>query len=135
VKKGETLATIARRLKVSRADLAEANYLRTTSRVSTGQKLLIPRMPSAAVLARGGTNPASDAVVAAATTPTAEDSSADEATRVVHRVKAGETLYSIARKYQTTIDVLKSVNNLRTSVLKVGARLVVLARGSASGQQ
>ena len=36
VKQGETLATIARKLSVSRTDLAEANYLTTTSRVAAG---------------------------------------------------------------------------------------------------
>ena len=34
VKRGETLATIARKLRVSRTDLAEANYLKVTSRAS-----------------------------------------------------------------------------------------------------
>ncbi len=52
VKRGETLATIARKLQVSRADLAEANYLQGTARVAVGSKLFIPRMPSAALLAR-----------------------------------------------------------------------------------
>ncbi|HEX8030712.1 MAG TPA: transglycosylase SLT domain-containing protein, partial [Vicinamibacterales bacterium] len=52
VKRGETLATIARKLQVSRADLAEANYLKVTSKVAIGAKLIIPRMPSAALLAR-----------------------------------------------------------------------------------
>src|SRR5687768_27323 len=36
VKRGETLLTISRKLKVSRADLAEANYLSTRARVTTG---------------------------------------------------------------------------------------------------
>ncbi len=119
---------------MSRTDLAEANYLKTTARVSTGQKLLIPRMPSAAVLARAGSNGAPD-VVADATPAVADDSPSEEVARVVHRVKAGETLSSIARKYQTTIELLKSVNNLRTSVLKIGARLVVSTRAAASAQQ
>src|SRR5436190_16581257 len=52
VKRGETLAIIAKKLQVSRADLAEANYLKVTSRVGVGSKLIIPRMPSAALLAR-----------------------------------------------------------------------------------
>ena len=54
VKRGETLTTIARKLRVNRTDLAEANYLRVASQVPAGRKLLIPRMPSAALLARAG---------------------------------------------------------------------------------
>ena len=55
VKRGETLATIARKLRVNRTDLAEANYLRVNSRVAVGARLVIPRMPSAALLARAST--------------------------------------------------------------------------------
>jgi membrane-bound lytic murein transglycosylase D len=46
VKKGDTLATIARKLKVKRVDLAEANYLSVKSRVRPGQQLVIPRAPT-----------------------------------------------------------------------------------------
>lgn len=35
-------------------------------------------------------------------------------------VKSGDTLYSIARKYNTTVDALKSLNNLTTNTLRLG---------------
>jgi membrane-bound lytic murein transglycosylase D len=133
VKRGESLATIARKLRVSRTDLAEANYLRTTARVTAGQKLLIPRMPSAALLARAADGSADVAVADAA--PAAFEEEPAEPTRVVHRVRAGDTLYSIARRYQTTIDHLKSLNNLRSSVLQIGARLIIQTGRTANTQQ
>jgi hypothetical protein len=37
VKSGETLLTIARKLRVSRGDLAEANYLSVKARVRPGR--------------------------------------------------------------------------------------------------
>ena len=46
VKKGETLLSIAKKLRVSRSDLAEANYLSTKSQLQTGQLLIIPRAPA-----------------------------------------------------------------------------------------
>ena len=46
VKKGDTLPAIARRLKVNRTDLAEANYLSVRTRVVTGQRLVVPRAPT-----------------------------------------------------------------------------------------
>ena len=52
VKRGETLATIARKLRVSRTDLAEANYLKTSARVSVGQNLIIPQQPTVLMAAR-----------------------------------------------------------------------------------
>jgi len=42
VKGGETLAGIARKLHISRSDLAEANDLTVNARVSTGQELIVP---------------------------------------------------------------------------------------------
>lgn len=127
VKRGESLATIARKLSVSRADLAEANYLPTSARVQAGQKLLIPRMPSAALLARAASgDTANDAVAAVFEEDPAPQETAP--TRVVYRVRAGDTLSSIARKHRTTIGNLKAWNNLRTSRLSIGARLVILSR-------
>jgi len=135
VRRGETLSSIARKLRVSRADLAEANYLRATSKVTIGQKLLIPRMPSAAVLARAATG--SGVVTAAENrSSTLGEEMAEESPRVFHLVRAGETLSSIARKYQTTIEHLRAWNNLRGSTLRIGARLVIQpGRTLASTQQ
>jgi membrane-bound lytic murein transglycosylase D len=45
VKKGDTLLTVARRLNVTRADLAEANYLPLTAKLKAGDALIVPRAP------------------------------------------------------------------------------------------
>ena len=52
VRGGESLTTIARKLKVSRVDLAEANGLSIKSRVRAGQELIIPRAPATLLAAR-----------------------------------------------------------------------------------
>jgi len=49
VRRGESIATIARKLNVSRADLAEANQLSLRSPVRVGRDLLIPRAPTGLV--------------------------------------------------------------------------------------
>ena len=46
VKSGETLTTVARKLRVARVDLAEANNLSVRSRIRPGQDLIIPRAPA-----------------------------------------------------------------------------------------
>src|SRR5258707_2720145 len=43
VKRGDTLALIAKKMHVSRTDLAEANYLRSTARVVAGDTLMVPQ--------------------------------------------------------------------------------------------
>ncbi len=132
VKRGETLSTIAKKLSVNRTDLAEANYLKATSRVAAGARLVIPRMPSAALLARAWSasdiERAAEAVVAdvlAETTPV-DDSPAARP----YRVRAGDTLSAIARKTRTTVAELKSWNKIRGSKLNVGDRLVIRSPGS-----
>lgn len=40
-------------------------------------------------------------------------------------VKNGDNLYSIARKYGTTVDNLKFINNLSSNLLSIGQKLLV----------
>ena len=42
-----------------------------------------------------------------------------------HRVKYGETLWDIAKKYKTSIDSLKKLNNLANSKIRKGTHLIV----------
>jgi membrane-bound lytic murein transglycosylase D len=129
VKRGETLSTIARKLQVSRADLAEANYLKVTSKVAVGAKLIIPRMPSATLLARasaGELETAAETIVADVlkeTTPLA--GTVTPRRTKTYQVRRGDTLSAIARKTGTTIAQLKNWNKLRTTKIQVGTRLVV----------
>ena len=52
-----------------------------------------------------------------------------EPQRIVHRVKRGDTLSSIARLYNTTVAALKSWNarTIRGSRINVGDRLTIFA--------
>jgi membrane-bound lytic murein transglycosylase D len=136
VKSGETLVTIARKLHVSRADLAEANYLSARTRVRPGQKLIIPR-PPATLMASQPDRPspplASQPLVeraALVTAAHAEDDSETEAVRQVYRVKRGDTLASIARLFETSVSALKQWNRLRTSRISPGQRLTVYRSGA-----
>ena len=40
-------------------------------------------------------------------------------------VKAGDTLYSIARQFSTSVDEIKKLNNLSNNILSVGQILIV----------
>ena len=44
---------------------------------------------------------------------------------VTHTVNSGETLFSIARKYNTTVQVIKELNNLTSDVLSLEQKLLV----------
>ncbi len=47
-----------------------------------------------------------------------------------HKVRKGETLYAIAKKYKITVDELKSYNNMTSNKLQPGQRLNVEAKKS-----
>lgn len=125
VRRGETLAGIARTLRVSRSDLAEANYLRATSRLAVGQQLIIPRAPTPGALLAGLGTPA--AQVTAAT-------SASEPARVVYRVRRGDSLYSIARRHGVTVQNLRTWNSISGSRINIGDRLTIHPTAVASAQ-
>ena len=43
----------------------------------------------------------------------------------IYIVERGDTLYSIANKYNTTVQELKDLNNLKTNILSIGQSLLI----------
>jgi membrane-bound lytic murein transglycosylase D len=132
VKRGDTLTTIARKLRVNRIDLADANYLSTKSLVSPGQNLVIPIEPARLMAGRQEPPAASAAPRAAAAPPkagTPKDASRTPAgtVRVTYQVKRGDTLSGVAKLYGTTVASLKAWNGLRGDLLMPGSRLTIFA--------
>jgi membrane-bound lytic murein transglycosylase D len=130
VKRGETLTSIARKLRVSRTELAEANHLSTRSRVRAGQELIIPRAPATLLAARtqrtAPAEVASRAVAAPVKVATAVRAGASTIP-LTYRVKKGDTLSSIARLFDTTVERIKSLNRLNSSRINPGDRLRIRA--------
>jgi membrane-bound lytic murein transglycosylase D len=153
VRKGETIATIAKKLKVKRADLAQANYLSERSRIAAGQQLVIPRAPTLLLAANDRGDGEADATLAVRTETGRDDPepaaapvrkaapsrpaaartvaarAPAEPSRVVHRVKSGETLFSIAQKYNTSVAAVRQSNKLRGNTIMAGQRLTIVVRG------
>jgi flagellum-specific peptidoglycan hydrolase FlgJ len=42
-----------------------------------------------------------------------------------HRVEKGDTLYSISKKYSTSVSNLKALNNLRSTIISIGQKLLL----------
>ena len=136
VRQGESIATIARKLRVSRTELAEANHLSVKARVRTGQELIIPRAP-ATLLATRTDRPAPPVVASRPVTGGAsiaeprrasEVSPAATQTTTYYRVKRGDTLSSIARLFNTSVARIKSLNRLSSNVISAGTQLLVRGR-------
>ena len=96
VKKGDTLYSIATNNNTTVDKLKQLNNL-TSNILTIGQTLKIPTTEIIEI-------------------PT---------TTITHIVEPGETLYSIAREYNTTVNNIMKLNNLTTSLLNVGQKLII----------
>ena len=133
VRSGDSLQTIARKLRVSRTDLAQANYLRTAAPVRPGQRLVIPRPPATLMAARPDRPvPVAESrrVAAGAGLTGAPSAAQSKDARLIYEVKQGDTLSSIARGFRTTVAALRSWNHLASSRVSAGDRLMILTPAS-----
>ena len=130
VRRSDTIATIADEFDVTPAELRKWNHLRA-ARVARGMWLRIypgGMAPAPEQQQARAKTAATNTLVAerggAGTLPVME---AGPASTVVHRVKAGETLWSIARAYQTTVEAIQAGNRyLFSRPLQVGDTLTIL---------
>lgn len=53
------------------------------------------------------------------------DSTLSDNNNDIYIVKSGDTLYSIARKFNTTVSSLMNINNLKTNLLSIGQELKI----------
>jgi membrane-bound lytic murein transglycosylase D len=118
VGKRESLAMIAKRYGTSAAVLAKVNDL-PGGRVTAGESLKIPEI--------SGSLP-DKVMIAAARVDRPETDTGRKQRQIVYRVRAGETLSSIARRNNIPVSTLARLNNLGTgdSLVK-GQRLLIKA--------
>ena len=90
VKKGDTLWGISNQYGVSVTELAELNKVNANT-LQIGQELLIP--------IKSGNNPDN---------------------MFMYTVKKGDSLYNIAKVYNTTVSAIKDLNYLKSDVLQIG---------------
>lgn len=96
VKKGDTLYGISNQFGVSVSDLASINNLSPNVTLQVGKVLIIPQ--------KEGSNPS---------------------TFFIYTVKKGDNLYNIAKTYNTTVNELIKINNLKTNNLSIGDKLKI----------
>lgn len=119
VQRGDSLWSIAKRNKITVAELASANSLGTGATLRPGQKLMIPgKIPTAQDLATAPVMPAAETKAAAQPARGAE--------AVRHVVQSGESLGTIARKYQVTVGELAAANSITDPAkIRAGQSLVI----------
>jgi len=111
VQRGETLYSIAVRYGTTVQAIANANGLRNASLIYTGQRLAIPT--------GGGTSGASTS--GGATTAGGR-----------YTVRRGDTLWSIATRYGTSIAAIRQANGLASNLIYTGQSLVIPGSSGAT---
>ena len=115
VLKGESYYTIAKKYNTTMRAVAQANPGVDANRLKIGQKLVVPPpQPAAAMLMADTGAPAAGV-------------NGDR----VHTVKPGDNLTTIARRHGVTIKDIQTVNNLRTTQIRVGQKLRLPERSSS----
>ena len=102
VKSGDNLYNIAKLYNTTVNDIKSFNNL-SSDKLSIGQIIKIPESTSIVT-------PSEDEVIN-------EES--------VYVVKKGDTLYSIAKMFNTTVDNLKELNSIVTDILTIGTKLII----------
>jgi membrane-bound lytic murein transglycosylase D len=107
VRRGETLSHLAERYRTSVRAIASANNISRRSLIRVGQRLKIP--------SRGG----------ARTYAKARKMNLSGPKPGYHRVKRGDSLWLLARRYNTNTKEIMRLNNLKTTRLHIGQRLII----------
>ncbi len=119
VSKGEGVYGIAKKYGVPAADIFAANEGSKTT-IKIDQILLVPKsglsMASKTGSGSGSGDPQGNPAASKGNTKTE---------KTYHTVAAGQTLSFIARKYNTTVAEIKSLNNLKSDNIALGQKLIV----------
>lgn len=113
VKKGDTLYSISKKYQLTVPELRTANNLAENDVIKIGQKLIIP---SADI---------SNAAALSSTKDVPTNTTTKQNTKT-YVVKAGDTLYGIARNSEIKLHELLAMNNMDASTtLKVGQKILI----------
>lgn len=132
IKRGESLHNIARKFRTTVAYLRDLNDLPRKKRLRAGTVIYVPDRSAAAKkqVAKNTSTPvlkaaeAASAAVEPVETTAKESDSTVEGISKFYIVQNGDSLFSIAQKYNTTVQELKKINQIKKGKnLKVGVKL------------
>lgn len=117
VKRGETLSSIARRYGTTPKLIRKQNRFLGKRNIKAGQRLVI-------VL---------QGVRLAKIAEQSTEKSAADNSQFSYKVKKGDTLHSLAQRFDTSIGEIKKNNNIKGSFLRIGQTLKLDKKASAEG--
>jgi len=119
IRKGEALSTIARKYKTSVRSIVRANHLTSKHRIRAGKWLKIPL--------RGYSYIDKKTIKRTKRIPKYKDG-----TIINYQVKKGNSIWLLARRYNTTVSKIKRINGLQNDRLKIGQIIKIRCGSSPS---
>jgi len=123
LQRGESIARLAHRYGVSQQAILAANGLRSNARLRAGSNLKIPPHDAPSTVVASADTPEPHVLKASVHSNAAER----KAARLrLHKVRSGQTLGGIAKRYQTSVSALRQINGLGSADrLRVGSMLKI----------
>ena len=149
VKRGETLASLAKQYKTTQQNIVQINNLKKNAKIKPGMVLLIPpKSPTAPekasvslakapatqekahpAPAKAPSTPEKASANAAKASPAAAKSAMvkkpEPARTITHVVKSGDSLFNIASRYGVTTKKIQEINKLSSLNIAVGQSLAI----------
>ena len=110
IKTGDTLYDLSKQYNTTIEKIQNANGLKNHL-IYPGQKLVIPETQQV----KKQTSPPSQT----------EHKNPDQTVKVIYTVRQGDCLFLIARRYGTSIQAIRSANNITSDLVQIGQKLII----------
>lgn len=112
---GDTYYSISKRYKISISNLKKFNPSLSEKSLQIGDKVNLQKQNHTSSQTESVSNVISDD----------GEEELDDSGEITHLIKKGETLYSISKKYQTSVSQLEELNPRLSNKLKIGYKLII----------
>lgn len=121
-KRAESVVSIARRYRTSVSAIMDYNHISGRKKVKAGQRLIIPVNASRYAKVKESKRPDTDKIQASAHS-------------IKYKVKKGDTLTSLAKRYDTTVDEIKRLNNFKKQTTLKPGQVIILSKREVKQQE
>ena len=121
-KRGETVVSIARKYKTPVSAIMAYNNVSSRKRLTTGQRLIIPVQGTGYARARSAQQSDKDDIHVSGET-------------IKYRAKKGDTLVSVAKRFDTTADDIRRLNKFKKGKTLKGGQVILISNKNGEKQQ
>jgi membrane-bound lytic murein transglycosylase D len=121
-KRGETVASIARKYRTSVSAIMAYNNVSSRKRITAGQRLIIPVHGTGYARVRSTQRSDKDDIQVSGET-------------IKYKAKKGDTLASVAKRFDTTVDEIRRLNKFKKGKTLKGGQVILISNKNGEKQQ